>query len=399
MEKKRRWRDAEKSGRLLALLVLFTQLLINAQETVEKSISSKILGEDRRLFVHLPANYDDEGIYPVIIVLDGGYMFRPVAGDVDFYTRIDGMPPSIVVGVDQNYTDDEGIAARWVDCRYDDKTGLPVEKGALFFDFIRSELTDFLESNYSVSGFITIIGVSFTANYINYFLFDDDPVINGYAALSPFYAPNSRERFEAKLNSLNEHIFYYLCTGENDLEGHIPSINRMNTYLSGVESEYFHYDFDNFDNADHQTLVLHGVPRALELFFSKYDALKEGELELLPGNINLLDYIRAHYDLIEEIYGVRRRIREIDLRRASTVLNAGRKWEQLQELGELTTSLYPDLASGYYMLGTAAENRKEYEKALEFYKTGYSKLSDNRPDKSSYYDDITRMRMLINRQK
>ncbi len=399
MGKRGKWPDAEMYIRLLTLIILSTPLLVNAQETVEKIISSEILGEERKLFIHLPKNYDDDVNYPVVIVLDGGYMFKPVAGNVDFFTLIDRMPPSIIAGIDQNYTDEEGISARWVDCRYDDKTGLPVEKGVLFYDFIRYELLDYLESNYSLSGFVTIIGVSFTANYINYFLFEEDPVIQGYISLSPFFAPNSQNRIGAKISNLDEHIFYYLCTGENDLDGHVPSINKMNGYLSGVESEFFHYDFDNFDNADHSTIVMHGIPRALELVYEKYDALKEGELDVLPASVRLLDYIRAHYDQIEDIYGVSRKIREIDLRRASFVLGAGRKWEQLQELGELTTSLYPGMASGYYMLGTAAENRKEYEKALELYKEGYSRMSDNMPGKGNYYEAITRVRRLINMQK
>lgn len=373
-------------------------MLVTAQTTVEQVLYSELLQENRKLNIHLPQNYNDDIKYPVIIVLDGGYMLNLIAGNVDFYTQLDRMPPSIVVGIDQNYLDKEGVSARWVDCRYDDKTGLLIEKGVLFYDFINNDLIDFLESNYSIAEFITIIGVSFTANYVNYFMFDEDPKIKAYVALSPYYAPNSKKRISDKITNMDEHYFYYLCTGENDLNLHITTINEMNGFLSNVNSDYFHYDFDDFDNADHSTIIAHGVPRALELVFYKYSGLKEGELDLLSGDIKLLDYIRSHYDTIEEIYGVKRSIREYDLRQASYVLGAGRKWDELMELGELTTSMYPGMTSGFYMLGTAAENRKAYEEALEYYKTGYSKLSDNMPGKSNYYDAITRMRRLINRK-
>ena len=48
------------------------------------------------------------------------------------------------------------------------------------------------------------------------------------------------------------------------------------------------------------------------------------------------------------------------------------------------------------MLGTVHENRMEYEEALELYKQGYSRLSDNMPNKKNYYNSIMRMRRLIN---
>lgn len=37
-------------------------------------------------------------------------MFRPVAGNVGFYTHLDRIHPSIVIGVDQNHIDKEGKA-------------------------------------------------------------------------------------------------------------------------------------------------------------------------------------------------------------------------------------------------------------------------------------------------
>jgi uncharacterized protein len=71
-------------------------------------IQSKVLNEDRSLWLRLPASYTDSlhtpQHYPVMYVLDGKSAFFPLAGVVSFMSEKENVnfqvPEMIVVGVD-----------------------------------------------------------------------------------------------------------------------------------------------------------------------------------------------------------------------------------------------------------------------------------------------------------
>ncbi len=86
---------------LISLLFLAIQLAYS--QTIYKTIKSSKLGKERELKIQLPRNYDriQTKNIPLIIVLDGDYLFEPMAGNVDYYSYWDEIPESIVVGVNQ----------------------------------------------------------------------------------------------------------------------------------------------------------------------------------------------------------------------------------------------------------------------------------------------------------
>ena len=108
------------------ILFLASQLIFS--QTIYKSLNSSKMGEQRELKIQLPRNYETnkEKRYPLIIVLDGNYLFEPMAGNVDYYSYWDDMPEAIVVGVNQNGT-------REKDCSYDNQNFYPAKTGADFF--------------------------------------------------------------------------------------------------------------------------------------------------------------------------------------------------------------------------------------------------------------------------
>ena len=128
--------------KLLFICLFIAPNLFTAQ-TIYKSLKSSKLGEERQLKIQLPRNYDKnkEKSYPILVVLDGDYLFEPVAGNVDFYSYWEDIPEMIVVGINQSNSRDS-------DAFYDDERFLPSETGAKFFEFIGMELMPFLDSEY-----------------------------------------------------------------------------------------------------------------------------------------------------------------------------------------------------------------------------------------------------------
>ena len=84
--------------------MVFLFLCMTGKSQVEyKMVSSTILEAEREVKIQLPRNYkkNTHKSYPVFIVLDGDYLFEPVAGNVDYYSYWGEMPEAIVVGVNQ----------------------------------------------------------------------------------------------------------------------------------------------------------------------------------------------------------------------------------------------------------------------------------------------------------
>ena len=77
------------------------------------TVHSEVLGEERRIYLQLPDDYhQSERSYPLLVVLDGEWMFELARSHVQFYSDFAAMgveiPKMIVVGIenldrDRNY--------------------------------------------------------------------------------------------------------------------------------------------------------------------------------------------------------------------------------------------------------------------------------------------------------
>ncbi len=112
--------------RLLCLaLCLWAALPANAQVTEEIFESFK-LQERRDVKYYVPEDYDPELSYPLVVVLDSEYLFDQVVATSRFYSRFQGMPEALIVGIGQSEGD-----LRWEDCAFEEQSGLPEDKLSL----------------------------------------------------------------------------------------------------------------------------------------------------------------------------------------------------------------------------------------------------------------------------
>ncbi len=70
------------------------------------TIQSQVLGQERRVYVQLPEGYErTETRYPVVVVLDGEWLFELVRANVRFASEYEVMdvtiPKMIVVGIEK----------------------------------------------------------------------------------------------------------------------------------------------------------------------------------------------------------------------------------------------------------------------------------------------------------
>jgi predicted alpha/beta superfamily hydrolase len=350
---------------LFTLILLFPFSLI-AQVIYEPFESSK-LGETRNIKIQLPRNYngEDKTLYPLVIVLDGDYLFEPVVGNTDYQSYWEDIPNCIVVGVNQSETRNE-------DFFYAEETNFPIAESASFFEFLGMELIPYIEDTYMVSDFRIAIGHDMSANFINYYIFKDKPLFRAYVLLSPELAPEIATYMSERVPLIDRNTFYYLATADDDVQELRTDILALDTALKSIDNEFFNYRFDDFKDANHYSLVGLGIPKALNEIFSFYKPItkKEYKEKVLEYEGSPFDYLIKKYEDIELFYGFKKKVVENDLRAIASASKKKNNIESLKELSKLARQEYPDSMISAYYQGMYYEEEGNLKRALNSYQSG-----------------------------
>ena len=359
-----------RSHFLLFIALIFCAQSWGQSKVIYEEFSSYKLGETRRLKIQLPRDYESntEKSYPIVIVLDANYLFEPVAGNVDYFGYWEDMPEALVVGIMQG-------ESRYDDCFYDDTNFMPADRGADFFEFIGMELVPFIDANFRTAKFIIAVGHDLTASYINYYLFKDPPLFNGYIALSPDLAPMMDDRLPKRIPNIPQKLFYYLATGSDDIQDLQLVAKELNESLSALKSDQFNYYFDNFEGATHYSLVARAIPSALEKIFSVYRPISKQEFNdvLLKLETPVHLYLLDKYQTIANLFGINNPIRINDFLASASACEKLKQWESLREIANLATRQYPDLILGDYYMGRYYEETGDPKRAMRTFQGGFDK--------------------------
>lgn len=348
-------------------ILIFFGTFANSQVVYENFYSNK-LGEDREIKIQLPRGYNDNPsmVYPLFVVLDGDYLFEPVAGNVDYYTYWEDMPGAVVVGINQ-------YDKRYDDCTYSEENSLPIDKGASFFEFIGMELIPYVEKNYRLAPFKIAIGHDETANFINYYLLKGNPVFNAYVVISPSLSPDIQKYLSERLPSLEKKTFYYLSTSNNDVPSIREKTEALDGVLKGLENKNFFYRFNNFEGPSHYGLPAHSIPNALEAIFMVYQPIskKEYQESILKLESSPVEYLEEKYATIKELFGLDKKILINDFKAIAAAIEKTEKYNYFEDLGKLARKQYPETLLGSYYIARFYEETGESKKAMKTYQSAY----------------------------
>lgn len=355
--------------KLLIIAVLLTTPLLAQVKHAE--IDSQKLGATRSISIALPEYYDQDKDkkYPLIVLLDGQYLMDPFEGALRYANYWDDLPEAIIVAVDQSEKDQ-----REEDTQVSELNSLPVGSGELFFQFITTELLPYVEKNYRVSPFKVIAGHDATAGFINFFLYQDNPVFNGFICFSPELSPDMDVAITERAATLQKPLFYYLATAGGDVDKLQKSTNALNDSLKTVQNKNFRYFFENLGNASHYSLVAYGVPGALYSIFSSYQPIttieyKENIVTLPSGYVQ---YLKNKYEVIEKDLGVKMKVRLNDIKAIEAAILKNTVYDELRDLADLARKNYPKTTVGEYYDGLYYEMTGELRKAKKTYLNSYT---------------------------
>lgn len=347
------------------LLLIFTTQLFS--QTKYEFIDSDRLGQ-RELKIQLPRNYNEnlEQFYPLIVTLDGDYLFEVVSGNVDYMSYWDDMPDAIVVGINQESSKED-------DLYISDEDYFPIRGGAKFYEFLGAELVPYLIEKYRVGIFKIVVGHGDSANFINFFAFKKDPLFQAYISISPSFSPFMEDNLFQLISSNKASIFYYLSTSEEDFKDNRKNILNLNTRLQDIKLETITYKFDDFKTDSHYSLVANSIPSALNHIFSIYKPISRNEYknELLNIDYSPVKYLESKYRKIKDLFGIEKQILLNDFRAVNATIVKKKNMDYYKDLSKLAKDNYPGTLLSNLYIGRYYESTGNYKKAIKAYQEAF----------------------------
>lgn len=355
---------------LIAFFVFLSVSCLAQLKTI--NFNSEKLKEKRDLYISLPASYEKNKTkqYPLLVLLDGDYLFNPFTAALTYGSYWDDLPEVIIVGISQNKNDQRNI-----DCGVDPVTGMPDGKSIDFFDFISLELIPMIQKEYRTTNFKIIAGHDTTASFLNFFLYKDNPLFNAYISLSPEFPVNMDETMPDLLANSKIPLFYYLSTADGDAKKMRERILNLDTSLKAVKNPELNYKFDDFKEASHYYQVLHSIPSALYQIFSAAEPISvlEYKTKIVTLKEGYVDYLKKKYDIVENSFGIKSPIRISDFKAIEAAIMENKDYNELDALSILADKNYPKSMLGDYELAIMFEKKGDNPRAVRYYMSGFGK--------------------------
>ena len=322
-------------------------------------IQSKILNEERSIWVRVPLDYQrtDEK-FPVVYMLDG-HAPQPsmMAGIIEQQAWGGQMPEMILVSI-QNTNRSRDLTPT------DDGKGGIVGGGDKFLQFIEKEVMPLVEKNYRTQPFKIFAGHSLGGLTVVYSFATRPDLFNAYIAASPvlhydnFYVIKEAEKLFAQKRDINKIIFL----GLGDEPEYKDGWNKFQKLLKDEKPKNFDYEFQEFKDDNHASVVLPVYYAGLRKIFEGWS----------PKNINTVADLENHYKKLTKRFGYNIFIPEDLLNRAGYQMMNANKLAEAIEIFKTNVKNYPNSANVYDSLGEAYEKNGQLKEAKENFEKAYN---------------------------
>lgn len=345
---------------VILLLSNFSSGLATEKESItigEKfKIHSRILNEDRQLWVYLPNSYARfQNQYPVLYLLDGGYHFHHVSGIVQFLSTNNLIPEMIIVALPNTYRDRDLSPTPVVD--------LPGSGGAdNFLKFMQDELFPYVEKNYRTQPFRVLVGHSLGGLFACYACLSQPDLFQASIAISPwliFDDDDLLKKAPGYLQKLpDECRFLYMTAG--DEKNILPAIEKLIQLLNELAPKKHDFKFVEMKEDDHGSVVHLSIYSGLLWLYQDWK---------LPFDLgkNAVVTLTQHFNRLSQKLGYEVPIQENFLNRLGYQILNAQIYDQAIEVFKLNVEKHPESANVHDSLGEAYEGAGQFRLAQESY--------------------------------
>jgi predicted alpha/beta superfamily hydrolase len=321
-------------------------------------ISSKILGEERKIDIYKPEVFPEyaDVVSPVIYVFDGEGYTHYFANTINMLCqRFVQMPPITVVGI-ENYDNARDRDFETVD---------GIDK---FMRFVNEEVIPFVEKGYKKKPYRMIVGHSSSADFAMNVFFKQPSLFNGYLLSSPDLSEERDIKLaDSSLSYLTErnNTLFISCGIEGWAQ---ESVARLDSLLKQKVQKGLSYKIIRYPDESHYSVYLNSYYDGFHYIF-KVDPAEELKN---PKDITI-QMFRDHYKKMQDIFGIPLKppetlTHEYGLNYITNWNNLGKALEFFKENAEnypSDPSTQIDYANALLKNGDKQNAIMQYEKALE----------------------------------
>lgn len=237
------------------------------------TLASQVLGEPRRIFVHVPPGYREapQQRYPVLYVLDGGIDedFVHVAEAMHYGAQWDLLKPALVVGIENTERRRDLVGPTDVVA---EQKAAPHAGGAVRFrQFLRRELMPSIRERYRTDDRDVLIGESLAGLFVVETLVEEPDLFEDYVALDPSLWWNRRSvvgRARERIAAMGDVQVRLSITTANepDICGAVEELAEV---LKGDAPKGLVWEWRKMPEEFHDTVYRAGAPRALRGVFGR----------------------------------------------------------------------------------------------------------------------------------
>ena len=366
--------------------------------TIE-TISSKILNEDRKVWVYVPKSAANDisspGKYPVVYLLDGDAHFLSVAGMLQELSSVNGntiCPEMIVVGI-LNTDRTRDLTPTHVSESIPfmgDGFAKTSGGGEKFISFIEKELMPFIESKYPVEPYKMLIGHSLGGLTVMNTLINHTNLFNAYVAIDPSMWWDDRKLMQQAENVLSAKSFQgkslFMGIANSIKPGvdtsaiksdttretfHFRSVLKTDELLKRNSANGLRYCSKYYKDENHGSVPLMTEYDAFHFIFDYY-GLKLTREDLVNFNLNTLEQLQNHYELISKNLGYTVKCPEMMANGLGYALLGQRKFKESELVFNMNIRNYPNSFNVYDSMGDFYDATGEKAKAIDCYKKALS---------------------------
>ena len=365
------------------------------------SIHSKVLNEQRKIWVHLPpsASWDKKKKYPVVYVLDAEKCFTSVVGMIDYLSSVNGndiCPEMVVVGIpNTNRTRDLTPTRVTSGLFINDDMAKNSGGGEMFTAFMENELVPHIDSIYPTLTYRVLLGHSLGGIMAINALVHHKNLFRGYVAVDPSMWWDQQKLLREARQTLQSDTYpgVSLFLGmantlppgmdttsiKNDTNSgtiHSRSILQLRDYImgsrGGLKANFKYYNEDS-----HGSVFLTATYDALHFIFKDY-ALKIQDSYFIDPAFPLASYLKDHFENLTSEYGMTAEDGSKLLPPEDLVNNLGffvlgkNEFDKAEAMFKMNIINYPKGPVAYTYLGNVYVAKGDKKNAIASYKKALS---------------------------
>lgn len=362
---------------LSILLFLSLNSIINAQQqklSEKKTITLHAAERniDYTLYIQLPKSYGKlTAKYPVILLFDAQdrTLLDYTSAAIDRLIYWNDIPETIFIGVVQQDRSKE------LNADQNEVTSLQ------FLNFIKNDLTTYLNQNYMVNNYYTLIGHSlgglFVTNAMMTYPDTFKSAISISGALNETSKTNTLHKLENYLHRKGaSKQKYYFSVGDEGFQDKIfrPRVLMADSLFLKYSPDFISWHFDEFKGFNHMTTPLVSIPAGLAFIFHDWHFSEDVAMDvLLSHKTDPIEALERQKETIKTAYGTNITLPYHAYYEFADYYLSNGQTDKAKLLTAQMITLYPDNDRSYALMAEVQMKQGDSKSALAYLKIAQSK--------------------------